>query len=137
MLLKGHTIIPGTIPVGTLLYHGAITGPHIPTALDWVATEPDYSMIYCRGTNKSGCWHVTFAVTRPMKVLYFDGSSAAKLPEGTLDAQDLVAWSEMKPDWVFNERQRIKDLCKWGQKNGVNGFVRFVCFWDTWMLRAC
>jgi hypothetical protein len=61
-----------------------------------------------------------------MKVLYFDGNSAAKLPEGTMDTQDLVAWSEMKPEWVNNEEQRIMDLCKWGEKYGVNGFVRFV-----------
>ncbi|KAG1787936.1 uncharacterized protein HD556DRAFT_927349 [Suillus plorans] len=58
-----------------------------------------------------------------MKVLYFDGNGAAKIPEGTMDTQDLVAWSKMKPEWVWNEEQRIKDLCKWGQKYGVNGFV--------------
>ncbi|OJA16478.1 hypothetical protein AZE42_06870 [Rhizopogon vesiculosus] len=118
----GHTIVPGTVPVGTILYHGAITGPHIPTSLDWVATEPEYSMIFCHGTVETGCWHATFAVTRPMKVLYFDGSSSAELPEGTMDTQDLVAWSKMKPEWVDNEPQRIQDLCKWGLKNGVNGF---------------
>ncbi|OAX31389.1 hypothetical protein K503DRAFT_813480 [Rhizopogon vinicolor AM-OR11-026] len=55
---------------------------HMPTTLDWVATEPDHSMLFCIGTAKSGCWHVTFAVTRPMTVLYFDGSSAAKLTRG-------------------------------------------------------
>jgi hypothetical protein len=66
-----------------------------------------------------------------MKVLYFDGSSAAKLPEGTMDTQDLVAWSEMKPEWIRNEQQRITDLCEWGQKYGVNGFVRFVQFWHA------
>ncbi|KAG0707828.1 hypothetical protein DFH29DRAFT_1053514 [Suillus ampliporus] len=120
----GHTIIPGTVPVGTLLYHGSMSGPHIPTALDWVATEPDHSMLLCHGDVKAGCWHITFAVTRPMKVLYFDGSSAAKLPEGTMDTQDLVAWSEMKPEWLTSESRRIKDLCAWGQKYGVNGFVR-------------
>ncbi|KAG1722846.1 hypothetical protein EDD22DRAFT_496073 [Suillus occidentalis] len=120
----GHTIVPGTVPVGTLLYHGAITGPHLPTALDWVAVEPDHSIIFCRGSVETGCWHLTLTVTRPMKILYFDGSSATKLPEGTMDTQDLVAWSEMKPNWVQNEEQRIKDLCKWGQKHGVNGFVR-------------
>ncbi|KAG2349970.1 hypothetical protein BDR05DRAFT_923899 [Suillus weaverae] len=120
----GHTIVPGTVPVGTLLYHGATTGPHLPTALNWVAVEPDHSMIFCRGPVETGCWHLTLAVTKPMKVLYFDGNSAAKLPEGTMDTQDLVAWSEMKPKWVNNEEQRIKDLCKWGQKYGVNGFVR-------------
>jgi hypothetical protein len=122
----GHTIVPGTIPVGTLLYHGAITGPHLPTSLDWVAVEPDHSIVFCRGPIETGCWHLTLAVTQPMKVLYFDGNSAAKLPEGTMDTQDLVAWSEMKPEWVDNEKQRIMDLCKWGEKYGVNGFVRFV-----------
>ncbi|OJA13587.1 hypothetical protein AZE42_02742 [Rhizopogon vesiculosus] len=104
----GHTIVPGIVPVGTILYHGAITGPHIPTALDWVAMEPEHSMVFCRGSVETGCWHATFAVTRPMKVLYFDGNSAAKIPEGTMDTQDL----------------RIQDLCKWGLQNGINGLVR-------------
>ncbi|KAG1831854.1 hypothetical protein EV424DRAFT_1534111 [Suillus variegatus] len=94
----GHTIVPGTVPVGTLLYHGAKTGPHLPTVLDWVAVEPEHSTIFCRGTIETGCWHLTLTVTRPMKVLYFDGTSAAKIPEGTMDTQDLVAWSEMKPE---------------------------------------
>ncbi|KAG2052754.1 hypothetical protein BDR06DRAFT_957094 [Suillus hirtellus] len=120
----GHTIIPGTIPVGTLLYHGVLFGPHLPTAMNWVSVEPDHSMLFCRGKIETGCWHLTLAVTRPMKVLYFDGNSAAKIPEGTLDTQDLVAWSKMKPEWVWNEGQRIRDLCKWGEKHGVNGFVR-------------
>ncbi|KAG1865227.1 hypothetical protein C8R48DRAFT_188660 [Suillus tomentosus] len=120
----GHTIVPGTIPVGTVLYHGALTSPHLPTALDWVAVEPEHSTFFCRGTIGTGCWLLTLTVTRPMKVLYFDGNSAAKLPEGTIDTQDLVAWSEMKPERVWNEEQRIKDLCKWGEKYGVNGFVR-------------
>ncbi|KAG2050761.1 hypothetical protein BDR06DRAFT_959929 [Suillus hirtellus] len=120
----GHTIVPATIPVGTVLYHGATTGPYLPTALDWVAVEPEHSTFFCRGTIETGCWLLTLAVTRPMKVLYFDGNSAAKLPEGTMDTQDLVAWSEMKPERVWSEEQRIKDLCKWGEKYGVNGFVR-------------
>ncbi|OJA13093.1 hypothetical protein AZE42_09327 [Rhizopogon vesiculosus] len=120
----GHTIVPGIVPVGTILYHGAISGSHIPTALDWVAMEPEHSIVFCGGTVKLGCWHATFAVTHPMKVLYFDGSSAATIPEGTMDTQDLVAWSEMKPEWVDNEARRIQDLCKWALKNGVNGLVR-------------
>ncbi|KAG1837051.1 hypothetical protein DFJ58DRAFT_734593 [Suillus subalutaceus] len=120
----GHTIVPGTIPVGTLLYHGSLAGPHLPTALDWVSVEPDHSIGFCHGSIETGCWHLTLKVTRPMKVLYFDGSSAAKIPEGTMDTQDLVAWSKMKPEWVANEEQRIMDLCKWGQRYGVNGFVR-------------
>jgi hypothetical protein len=121
---NGHTIVPGTIPVGTLLYHGSITGPHLPTALDWVSVEPDHSIGFSHGSIETGCWHLTLKVTQPMKVLYFDGSSATKIPEGTMDTQDLVAWSGMKPEWVRNEKQRIMDLCKWGQKYGINGFVR-------------
>ncbi|KAG1890918.1 hypothetical protein F4604DRAFT_1876148 [Suillus subluteus] len=126
----GHTIVPGTIPVGTLLYHGALTGPNLPTALEWVSVEPDHSMIFCQGPIKTGCWHLTLKVTRPMKVLYFDGSSAVNIPGGTMDTQDLVAWSKMKPEWVGNERKRIMDLCKWGQKYGVNGFVSEVMICD-------
>ncbi|KAG1883302.1 hypothetical protein F4604DRAFT_1879022 [Suillus subluteus] len=95
----GHTIVPGTIPPSS--------GPHLPTTLDWVAVEPDHSLIFCRGSIETGCWHLTLTVTRPMKVLYFDGNSAANLPEGTMDTQDLVAWSEMKPEWLDNEEQRI------------------------------
>ncbi|KAG1893894.1 uncharacterized protein F5891DRAFT_906279, partial [Suillus fuscotomentosus] len=50
----GHTIVPGIIPMGTLLYHGA-TGPHLPTALDWVAVEPEHSMLFCQGSIEKGC----------------------------------------------------------------------------------
>ncbi|KAG1901130.1 uncharacterized protein F5891DRAFT_951193, partial [Suillus fuscotomentosus] len=122
----GHTVVPGTIPVGTFLYHGAITGPHLPTALDWMAIEPDHSTIFCQGPIETGCWHLTLEVTWPMRVLHFDRNSAAKILEGTMDTQDLLAWSEMKSEWVRSGERRIKDLCKWGQKHGMNGFVRFV-----------
>jgi hypothetical protein len=104
----GHTIVLGTVPIGTLLYHGAFTGPHLPTALDWVAIEPDHSIIFCHGSVETGCWHLTLTVTRPMKVLYFDGSGATKLFEGTMDTQDLVAWLEMKPNWVHNEGSTLR-----------------------------
>ena len=30
--------------------------------------------------------------TQPLKLLYFDGSSAAKMSDGTLDSQDLLTW---------------------------------------------
>ncbi|KAG2368472.1 hypothetical protein BDR07DRAFT_1372019 [Suillus spraguei] len=90
----GHTIVPGTIPVGTLLYHGSITGPHLPIVLDWVSVEPDHSMIFCHGSIETGCWHLTLEVTRPMKVLYFDGSSAVRIPEGTMDTK--ILWHGRK-----------------------------------------
>ncbi|KAG1731954.1 hypothetical protein EDB19DRAFT_2041668 [Suillus lakei] len=86
------------------------------------------------GSVTTGCWHLTLTVTRPMKVLYFDGSSAAKLPEGTMDTQDLVAWSEMKPEWLTNEEQRIKDLCKWVKNMAMEmNFEIMVCDFTSHM----
>jgi len=118
----GHNIVPGVIPTGTLLYHG--TGlDSIPTKPDWVATDPEHSTLFCRGMD-GGCWHLTLTATRPLKVLYFDGSSAAKVPEGTMDIQDIISWGEPKPDRFFDERNRIVDLCRWGKEFGIDGFAR-------------
>ena len=119
----GHTIVPGVIPKGTLLYHG--TRNHkIPTVPEWTATDPEHSAIYCRGSPDAGCWHLTLATTRPLKVLYFDGTSAAQTLNGTLETQDIIAWGEFRPDRRMEERQRLGDLCRWGASYAVDGYVR-------------
>ncbi|KAF8838437.1 hypothetical protein BDN67DRAFT_907364 [Paxillus ammoniavirescens] len=120
---NGHTMVPGTIPKGTLLYHGTYQN-ELPSGPDWTATDPEHSIVFCKGEPEDGCWHLTLATTRPLKVVYFDGSSAAKLEYGSMDAQDLIAWGTSRPWWVFEEGQRIRDLCKWGQGYGVDAFVR-------------
>lgn len=120
---NGHTIIPGVVPKGTLLYHGAFSDK-IPTIPEWTATDPEHSILFCRGASDTGCWHLTLAATRPLKVLYFDGTSAANTKDGTLDTQDIIAWGELKPDWWMHEQQRLEDLCKWGAPYGVDGYVR-------------
>ncbi|KAG1756855.1 uncharacterized protein EDB91DRAFT_39439 [Suillus paluster] len=120
---NGHAIVPGVIPKGTLLYHGAFSDK-IPTVPEWTATDPEHSVLFCRGLSDTGCWHLTLAATRPLKVLYFDGTSAANTKDGTLDTQDIIAWGEFKPDWWMNEVQRIEDLCKWGAPYAVDGYVR-------------
>jgi len=120
---NGHTMVPGIIPKGTLLYHGAVNET-IPTVPEWTATDPEHSILFCKGSPDTGCWHLTLAVTRPLKVLYFDGSSAANTLNGTLYTQDIIAWGELRPDWRFNEDQRIEDLCKWGAQYAVDGYVR-------------
>ncbi|KAJ6587499.1 hypothetical protein DFH09DRAFT_1074731 [Mycena vulgaris] len=54
-----------------------------------------------------------FVATRPLKVLYFDGSSAANMPAegaGTLDAQDLLVWGQVDASRWLDERARINDL---------------------------
>jgi hypothetical protein len=120
----GHNVVPGMIPTGTLLYHGASLDT-IPTGPDWVATDPEHSILFSDIIGEGG-WHLTLAATRPLKVLYFDGSSAAKLPEGTMDIQDIIAWGELQPDRFWDERKRIVDLCRWGEEFGIDGFVRLV-----------
>jgi hypothetical protein len=124
--------VPGIIPNGTLLYHG--TDRHtIPSEPDWTATDPDHSITFARGRDGSG-WHLTLAATRPLKVLYFDGSSAAKVSEGTMDTQDIIAWGEVQPERYFDERSRIKDLCRWGKEFGVDGFARLADNHSPWSI---
>ncbi len=48
-----------------------------------------------------GCYHLTLAATRALKVLYFDGSSAAKMSGGPMDSQDLVAWGVVREEKVL------------------------------------
>lgn len=120
---NGHNIVPGVIPIGTLLYHATSDGSHtIPSGPQWTAMNPEHSIFFCHG-NRSG-WHLTLAATRPLKVLYFDGSGAVKIPEGTMDTQDLIAWGEPQPERFFDERDRINNLCTWGKEFGIHGFVR-------------
>ncbi|KAG2116130.1 hypothetical protein DEU56DRAFT_748451 [Suillus clintonianus] len=120
---NGHNIVPGVILMGTLLYHGGDSDA-IPSGPEWIATDPEHSIIFARGRDGGGGWHLTLAATRPLKVLYFDGSSAAKISEGTMDTQDILAWGEVQPERFFDERQRIKDLCTWGKEFGIDGFAR-------------
>src|SRR6267154_1057435 len=118
----GHNIVPGVIPTGTLLYHGTNCDT-IPSGPEWTATDPEHSIIFARGEDGISC-HLTLATTRPLKVLYFDGSSAAKVPEGTMDIQDIIAWGKPLPARHFDERERIIDLCTWGKEFGLDGFAR-------------
>lgn len=123
--LPGHNIVPGIVPIGTLLYHGR-GDSNLPDGPDWTATDPEHSYIFCRGSSDAGCWHLTLIVSRPLQVLYFDGSSAAKMSDGPMDSQDVVGWGGVFPDRYFNERQRILDLCNWGKPFGIDGYVRYV-----------
>lgn len=43
-----------------------------------------------------------------------------------MDSQDILLWGEIKPEWTFQERKRIDELCKWGKELGLDGFVRCV-----------
>ncbi|KIK02968.1 hypothetical protein K443DRAFT_677128 [Laccaria amethystina LaAM-08-1] len=130
---NGHTIALSTVPVGTLLYHGTYKR-EVPSKPGWIAMDPEHSYMFCQSQptgaradtdqKPAGCWHLTLTTTRPLKVLYFDGSSAANMEGGPMDSQDILLWGEIKPEWTFQERKRIDELCKWGKELGLDGFVR-------------
>ncbi|KAG2030444.1 hypothetical protein BDR03DRAFT_974581 [Suillus americanus] len=94
----------------------------IPSGPEWTAMDPEHSVFFSRGNGSD--WHLTLSATRPLKVLYFDGNSAAKLSEGTMDTQDIIAWGEPRPERFLDERDRIDDLCTWGKEFGIDGFAR-------------
>ncbi|KAJ7843323.1 hypothetical protein B0H14DRAFT_3139609 [Mycena olivaceomarginata] len=128
MMKLGHSIIPGTVPVGTLLYHGRGDN-ELPTVPEWTAIDPEHSFPFCGvwdGSNTdSGCWQLTMVATRPLNFLYFDGSSAANIRDaGTLEAQDLLVWGKFDPERWVDERERVNDLCAWGKDFGIDGYLR-------------
>jgi hypothetical protein len=78
-------------------------------------------------TFKSGTLYTSTA-SRPLRVVYFDGMSAAKTPEGTLDLQNVFIFGDADgPDSrrpPHSDYDRGKLLCEWGRKFGIEGFVR-------------
>lgn len=121
---NGHNIVPGTVPTGTLLYHGT-WHPELPPGPEWTAFDPEHSTLFCGSWVVDGrCWHLTLTTTRPLKVVYFDGNSATKLPFGGLDSQDILTWGDVRPDLSIDDLGRIASLCDWGREYNVDGFVR-------------
>ncbi|KAJ7763327.1 hypothetical protein B0H16DRAFT_1674049 [Mycena metata] len=118
---NGHNIVPGTVPVGTLLYHGR-GDSNLPTIPEWTATDPEHSYMFCRGSPETGCWHLTLVTSRPLR--------AAKMKDGPMDTQDIVGWGEVLPDRYFEERKRVVDLCDWGKPLGIDGYVREIVLCD-------
>ncbi|KAI0045169.1 hypothetical protein FA95DRAFT_159148 [Auriscalpium vulgare] len=121
---NGHTIVPATIPPGTLLYHGS-PYPALPTNREWLAFDFEHAYLFTFATDAPGAAYVTtYATSRALRVAYFDGSSAAKLDDGPMDTQDILLWGEGRPDMYRKDIERLAELCKWAREYGVDGFVR-------------
>ena len=116
----GQSIVPGTIPIGTTLYHGTWTD-QFPSKGEWLAFDAEHSALFTSGPTSR---LFTFVTTRPLRILYFDGSSAAKLSSGAMDTQDLLANGVIWNDTIKNEWQRLEELCEWGKRVGIDGYVR-------------
>ncbi|KAF5354522.1 hypothetical protein D9757_014013 [Collybiopsis confluens] len=120
----GHNIVPGTVSPGTVLYHGR-GDSGVPEQPEWLATDPEHASMFCRPRSEdSGCWMLMVTPIRPLHILYFDGSSAAKMPDGAMDSQDIFTFGRVAPDKYWDERGRINALCKRFKGLGVDGFVR-------------
>ncbi|KAH9839779.1 uncharacterized protein C8Q71DRAFT_462244 [Rhodofomes roseus] len=118
----GHAIVRAHIPPGTLLYHGR--GSDVFPEADWIAFDPEHSQFFTRGDNGT---LFTFATTRDLKLVYFDGCSGDKA-EGVDDTQDILIWGDLGHNSGREpgpgEQQRLIDACQWGKEYGVDGFVR-------------
>lgn len=125
---NGHSIIPGILEPFTLLYHARRT-PILPPSPEWFAFDPEMSFGIMGGMGGQ-TYMLTYQTTRPAKVVYFDGMSAA-LSEtaGWLDAQDALVARRGGQDgprdyFVYDEYTRAHKLCEWGKPYNVEGFVR-------------
>lgn len=90
---------------------------------EWLATDPEHSCYFLRSNPVQ---LLTFVATRKLRLVYFDGSSAANGYSGTMDSQDILVWRKIRSDKVFEEKERVREACKWGKQYGIDGFVRSV-----------
>ena len=118
-LPQGHSIVPATIPIGTILYHGRTDG-HVPDVPEWVAFDFEHAYVFCPGP----CYVISLQAKRDLRVLYFDGNSAAKMKHGPTNSQEVVIWGKPRPEMPILDYERIKLLCDWGKPLGLDGFIR-------------
>ncbi|MBW0496029.1 hypothetical protein O181_035744 [Austropuccinia psidii MF-1] len=125
---NGHSIVPGTIPTGTLLYHACSTD-QAPTGFEWLAFDPEMSYGVVAGRGGPAILF-TYLAKRPLRVIYFDGNSGALRPTGWLDSQYLLFYSEIptpegssSPE-LMDDYSRAKEMCEQSQQWGFEGVVR-------------
>ncbi|KAF8262596.1 hypothetical protein EI94DRAFT_1743213 [Lactarius quietus] len=116
---NGHSLVPATIPKGTILYHGR-TEDQIPNSSDWVAFDFEHAYLFCSGS----CYVISLQAKRDLHLVYFDGSSAVQMKDGPLDSQQVIVWGRPRPDKSDSYWEYIKVLCDWGRPLGLDGFVR-------------
>lgn len=52
-------------------------------------------------------------------------NSAANMQSGTIDTQEILWHGELREGGWRDERNEIVELCDWGKKYGIHGFVRY------------
>ncbi|KAJ3819478.1 hypothetical protein F5880DRAFT_1489604 [Lentinula raphanica] len=127
---NGHTIVPGILEPYTLLYHARKDTANPPPSPEWLAFDPEMSYAVMATKIPGPTYMYTYRTTRPAKILYFNGMSAA-WGEGWLDTQYTVITGMGKTNGsrnndvsLWDDYGRAKGLCEWGQHRGFEGIVR-------------
>lgn len=134
---NGHTLAAVTVPAYTRLYHGRLDADPPPSP-EWLAFDRDMSYGIMGSTRNSHL--LTYQTVREVKLLYFDGESAALMGLGQLDSQMLLAFGNVtgppppEGGWgrgLWGEYERARGLCGWlegarlgGRGWGFEGVVR-------------
>ena len=112
-------MVPATIPAGTILYHGR-NDDQVPDAPEWLAFDFEHAYVFCSGP----CYMISMQAKRDLRLLYFDGNSAAKMKHGPTNSQEVAIWGKPHPERAIMDYERIKLLCDWGMPLGLDGFIR-------------
>lgn len=123
---NGHTIAAGTIPPFTTLYHGRRDAA-TPPSPEWLAFDAGMAYGIMGSTQES--FLLTYQTTRAVRVVYFDGESAALMSEGRMDAQMLHIYGNVSgpPDagkgfrGLVDEYLRSTGLCNWLREKKLGG----------------
>lgn len=109
---SGHSIVPGTVTPGTLLYHGTrnILGP--PAGPEWVSFDPEHSYMF-------GMRLYTWVVQTPLKILYLDGSRYGRDAPRLLSLiERLNVFGAARRTWSLEPSTRRRFFCT---ENSVRG----------------
>ncbi|EMC94524.1 hypothetical protein BAUCODRAFT_158108 [Baudoinia panamericana UAMH 10762] len=84
---NGHTIAPCVIGTNTNLYHARI-GSTLPPSPEWFAFDSEMS--YSIAGTGLNSYLLTYRTTRPVRCIYFDGTSASLMNDGSMESQMLL-----------------------------------------------
>ncbi|KAI8444660.1 hypothetical protein BY996DRAFT_4589567 [Phakopsora pachyrhizi] len=125
---SGHSIITGTIPPSTPLYHSLEPEAEPPQGMEWLAFDPEQSYQYhsLRGGKTK---LLTYVSERPLRIIYIDGQSASLGTPGFMDSQAVLIDGKVEEEWgegdqLDGEYKRARNLCAIGEEWGFEGVVR-------------
>ncbi|KAI0977169.1 hypothetical protein F4678DRAFT_4905 [Xylaria arbuscula] len=122
---NGHAIVVGTVAPFTQLFHGRHDSG-LPESRQFFAFDAEMSLGIFGGSGSSVL--NTFASTRPLRVIYFDGQSATLTETGSLDSQMAILGGQVPAiptyNHIYDEDQRAVDLCALVDEVHLDGVVR-------------